>query len=271
MFIQTDNLPVLLLPFGLSDEEARIYLYLLEKRITTALNISRNLHIGRTKVYRLLDKLIDKQLVAQRVDSAGFKFVANDPEQLNLLLSKKEGELAGLRKSLPNILAVLENKAGSSQPGSQIIYYRGKNGLSQVNWNLLRAKGEFLSYEVATANVYMPNQEAEKLRRQLVERKIKTRTITNKKSIDSFTEVTDMIKCWWQIRYIDPVILNIKADIFIYNDVYAVCHYLDNNDIFCFEMHNHQLAKMQKQLFENLWKQGKKMTIVNNQGKAVIK
>ena len=100
MFIQTDSLSALLLPFGLNDEEASIYLYLLEKRVSTALNISRNLHIGRTKVYRILDKLINKQLVVQRVDSAGFKFVANDPEQLNLLLSKQKGELAGLRKSL---------------------------------------------------------------------------------------------------------------------------------------------------------------------------
>ncbi|NCO88763.1 hypothetical protein AUK04_04730 [Candidatus Roizmanbacteria bacterium CG2_30_33_16] len=271
MFTQTDSLSALLLPFGLNDEEASIYLYLLEKRVLTALNISRNLHIGRTKVYRILDKLINKQLVVQRVDSAGFKFVANDPEQLNLLLSKQEGELAGLKKSLPKILNTLKNKIGLSQPGSQIIYYRGKNGLSQVNWNLLQAKGELLSFEVATADVYLPNREAEKLRQQLVEKKIMTRTITNKKSIDSFTDVTDMIEHWWQIRYISRAILDIQADIFIYNDIYAVCHYLDNNDIFCFEMHNPQLAKMQKQLFENLWQQAKKMMIINNQGRAIVK
>lgn len=270
MFSQTDSLSTLLVPFGLNDEEASIYIYLLEKRVSTALNISRNLHIGRTKVYRILDKLINKQLVIQRVDSAGFKFVANDPEQLNLLLTKQEGELVGLRKSLPNILNTLKNKMGSSQPGSQIIYYHGKNGLSQVNWNLLQAKGEFLSFEVANANVYIPNQEAEKLRRQLVEKKIMTRTITNKKSIEPFTDVIDMIERWWQIRYISPTILNIKADIFIYNNIYAVCHYLDKNDIFCFEMHNPQLAKMQKQLFENLWQQAKKMTVINSQGKAMI-
>src|SRR3990167_7742397 len=154
---QTDNLPGLLVSFGLSQEEAQIYLYLLEKRIATALSISRHLHVGRTKVYRLLDKL-----VVQRVDSAGFKFVANDPSQLDILLSRREGEVAVLRKSLPQILARLESKLGIAQPGSQIIYYRGKNGLSQVNWNLLRAKKEFVSFEVATANAYLPKREAEK-------------------------------------------------------------------------------------------------------------
>lgn len=270
MFTQTDNLSVLLEPFGISDEEARIYLYLLEKRISTALHISRNLHIGRTKVYRILDKLIDKELVVQRVDSAGFKFVANDPQQLNILLSKKEGELISLRKSLPDILGLLKNKTGSSQPGSQIIYFRGKNGLSQVNWNLLRAKDELLSYEVNTANVYLSFREAEKLRRQLVDNKILTRTITNKKNIDPFTEVVAMVKHWWKIRHIDIGILDIQTDVFIYNDIFSVCHYLENKDIFCFEMRNLQLATMHKQLFNNLWTQAEKMTIVNDQGKAEL-
>ena len=267
---QTDNLPGLLVSFGLSQEEAQIYLYLLEKRIATALSISRHLHVGRTKVYRLLDKLIEKQLVVQRVDSAGFKFVANDPSQLDILLSRREGEVAVLRKSLPQILARLESKLGIAQPGSQIIYYRGKNGLSQVNWNLLRAKKEFASFEVATANAYLPKREAEKLRRQLVEKKIMTRTITNRKIIESFTEVSEMVYQWWQIGYIPTSILKIQADIFIYNDVYTACHYLEDGDIFCFEMHNQQLAEMQKQLFENLWKQARIMKIVNSHGKAVV-
>ncbi|OGK12098.1 hypothetical protein A3C98_04050 [Candidatus Roizmanbacteria bacterium RIFCSPHIGHO2_02_FULL_37_15] len=270
MSIQTDNLPGLLEPFGLSQEEARIYLYLVEKRITTALSVSRHLHLGRTKVYRLLDKLIEKQLAVQRVDSAGFKFVANDPSQLDILLFRKEGEVAVLRKSLPQILATLKSRLGVAQPGSQIIYYRGKNGLSQVNWNLLRAKMEFASFEVATANAYLPKREAEKLRRQLVEKKIMTRTITNRKIIESFTEVSEMVSQWWQIRHIPSSILKIQADIFIYNDVYTACHYLEDGDIFCFEMYNRQLAEMQKQLFENLWKQAKKMEIVNDHGKAII-
>jgi len=47
MSIQTDNLPGLLEPFGLSQEEARIYLYLVEKRITTALSVIR-LKSGRS-------------------------------------------------------------------------------------------------------------------------------------------------------------------------------------------------------------------------------
>lgn len=62
---QTDSLILLLKPFGITSEEIKIYLNLLEENTLSALSISRNLHISRTKVYRLLDKLIEKQLVIQ--------------------------------------------------------------------------------------------------------------------------------------------------------------------------------------------------------------
>jgi sugar-specific transcriptional regulator TrmB len=267
---QTDNLSNLIEPFGLNPEEARIYLDMLEKGTSTALRLSRDLHVGRTKVYRLLDKLIDKELVIQKFDSAGLKFVASDPSQLELLLSHKEGELSALRNSLPDTLATLHSKMGLLKPESKILYYHGQRGLSQVNWNLLRAKKEFLSYEIATADAYMPQKEAEELRQELVDHRILARTITNKKVIEPFTRVSELITKWWQIRHIAPKILAIKADVFIYNNVFAECHYLNSGDVFCFEMYNEQMAQMQKSLFENLWKQAEVMKIENSQGKASV-
>jgi len=226
--------------------------------------------MARTKVYRILDNLIEKQLVIQQCGSSGFKFTANDPSQLDLLLSLKEKEFSTLRASLPKIIQKLENKIGSNNSSSQILYYRGKQGLSQVNWNLLNAKDEFLSFEVSTAEAYMPQQEAEQLRAQLLKHKIMVRTITNKKVIEPFTQVSGLVEHWWKIRHIPTSTLSIQTDIFIYNNVYTVCHYLDDGDIFCFEIHNKHLAKMQKAIFENLWKQAKVMKIVNKQGKAIL-
>lgn len=251
---QTDKIVLLLKPFGLDDNEAEIYLNLLENNDLTALEISRDLHIGRTKVYRILDKLIEKQLVVQKLESSGFKFRACDPSQLGLLLSKQEGELETLKKSLPEVLNVLKNRIGIEGPGSQVFYYRGKEGLSQVNWNLLNAKGEFLSYEVSNAEAYMPHTEAEKLRQELANKKIHTRTLVNIKNFKISTDIEGLEK-FYEIRFLDKKILEIRADIFIYNDIFAVCHYLDDGDIFCLEMKNEYLVKMQKEIFENLWGQ----------------
>lgn len=255
MSINTDNLISLLQPFGLNNEESQIYLDLLEKKVSTALKISRSSHVSRTKVYRILDKLIEKELVTQQLDSSGFKFVANDPSQIELLLNKKEGELSSLRHSLPQIIELLKSKSGSAVPGSKIFYYQGERALSQVNWNLLNAKGEFLSYEISTAEAYLPVVEAEKLRQALVDKKIITKTLTNNKRYKIITGIKEYTNNYCQLKYIPKEIINIEADIFIYNDVFAMCHYLGGKDVFCFEMHNLQLANMQREIFQNLWKQ----------------
>lgn len=270
MSIQTDNLLGILEPFGLSQEESKIYLELLEKKISTALSLSRSLHIGRTKVYRILDKLIEKELVVQQLDTGGFKFIANDPNQLSLLLAKKESELISLQKNLPKVIEMLQSKVDSGKSGSKILYYRGQEGLSQVNWNLLRAKGEFLSYEVSTANAYLPHAEAEKLRQAIVEKKIFIRTLTNKIHQEPYTEITELVKKWWQLKHIAPNILQIHSDIFIYNDVYAVCNYLDSGDVFCFEIYNQNMAQMQREIFEKLWQDAVLMKAVGNKGRMEI-
>ena len=267
---QTDNLLGVLEPFGLTQEESRIYLELLEKKVETALKLSRNLHIGRTKVYRILDKLIEKELVVQQLDSAGFKFVANEPRQLEMLLIKKETELMGLQRSLPEVVSMLEKRVDSGKSGSKILYYRGQEGLSQVNWNLLRAKKEYLAYEVETANAYLPRTEAEKLRQEIANKRILMRTMTNKTRQEPFTEVSELVKNWWQLRYISKDVVEIKADVFIYNDVYAVCNYLDGGDVFCFEIYSENMAMMQKEIFEDLWKRTKEMRRVGINGEMVL-
>jgi len=79
--------------------------------------------------------------------------------------------------------------------------------------------------------------------------------LTNKNTILSLTQVDESILKWWQIRHIQSNIIHIKTDIFIYNDIFAICHYLDNHDIFCIEIKNQYIVDMQKEIFENLWSQ----------------
>lgn len=262
MSYQSDNIILLLEPFGLNQDESKIYLNLLEKNVSSALKISRDLHLARTKVYRLLDKLIIKQLVIQQCSDSGFKFRAANPSRLNFLLSQKESEITSLKKSLPDTLSILKNHIGIDNPSSRVLFYQGQEGLSQVNWNILNTKDEFLSYEINSANAYLPTHEAEKLRQELINKNISSRTLMNQKNLKTFSQVKK-IKLFQQIHFINPKILTIQSDIFIYNDIFTICHYLDNKDIFCLEIQNHSLVDMQKQIFENLWSQSKPIKITN--------
>jgi predicted transcriptional regulator len=267
---RTDRLIQQLQPFDLNRDEAAIYLTLLEHGQLSVLSISRKIHMGRTKVYRLLDTLKEKELVIQKHDERGFKFVAAEPEMLERQVKRRLDHIEGLHAQLNELVPRLRETMADGTPGSEVRYYRGVRGLSQVNWNLLNARGEFVSFEVTQANAYMEEHEAEKLRQELVDAKIKTRTITNARHIKPFTKVHEMVQDWWEIRYIPERELAIRADVFVYNNIYAICHYLEKGDVFCVEMENEYLAAMQKQLFEVAWGQATPLRIIGDEGEARV-
>lgn len=267
---QTDTLISLLQPFGLTQAEARVYLVLLENGVLSALSISRKLNMGRTKVYRILDTLLAHGLISNQYDEVGFKFRAEPPEKFTLLVNTKKAEAELLAENLPQIQEALLLRMGSAETGSKVQYYKGQKGLSQVNWHLLEAQGEFVSFEVDTADIYLAQEEAEELRQELVRHQIKCRNIYNKVHLSPFTKVRELVRKWWQVRYINPEVFKIQTDVFIYNDVYAMCHYVGAGDVFCVEIYNEKLATMQKQLFELVWKQATPMRLIGENGEAIV-
>ncbi|MBP9817399.1 winged helix-turn-helix transcriptional regulator [Candidatus Shapirobacteria bacterium] len=267
---ETDRIINSLSKYGLEIDESRIYLILLENSDLSALEISRKLKIARTRVYRILDRLIEKRLVILKQMSGGFRFVADDPGKIEELIIQKEVEVQELKNGVTDLVDEMKNLVGLQKSNSKVLYYQGQRGLSQVNWNLLRATGGVLSYEVATADAYLPEIEAEKLRQGIVDHKILVRTITNKTRIEPYTKVEELVKNFWKIKSIDRSTLEISADVFIYNNVYCWCQYIGGEEVFCVEIYNQKMADMQRQLFESLWNQAKVMKIINEKGEARV-
>ncbi|HUW21483.1 MAG TPA: helix-turn-helix domain-containing protein [Candidatus Bathyarchaeia archaeon] len=266
---KSDNLISLIMPLGINQDEARVYLYLLEKGTKTALQLSRDLHIARTRVYRILDKLIEKGLVSQKLEDTGKRFLANSYHQLNLLLKQREHEVQALRESIPVIFKELEKLAASGKEPSHVLYYSGVKGLKQVTWNSLKAKDELLIYEIADMAAFLNYGFCEKVREEYVRRKIYIRELTNLSHLPAWTKIKDLVKNYWQVRYIDSRELPIKFEVLVYNDVYAMYNYQED-DIFCIEVYNRDLADMQKRLFNFAWKRALKIKILNNEGEAQL-
>lgn len=264
---QTDTYTILLEPYGFSADEALVYLDLLANGMSSALTISRRTEISRTKVYRILDALLSKEMVIQTFDDRGFKFTASTPEKLQQLLESREGELASLKQGLPQVMETLERLSGYTQMGSKVLYYSGNKGLERVNFNMLRAEGELLSFEIETANAFLDTQKAEYMRRRIVEEGIHVRTITNAEHLAPHTKVKKLVTDFLDIRYIPQEDFPIKLEMFIYNDVYLIYNYTDN-DVFCIEIYNQNLADMQRQLFEYLWKRAHKMEKIGEEGEV---
>lgn len=259
----------LLTQFGVTEIEAKIYMDILTGRGDTALSISRQTNLARTKVYRLLDNLISKKLVVTRAGDRGLRFVATPPDQLGFFISDQEYKLDILKQSLPTLQHSLSQLATEKHDVSQVLYFHGLEGIKQATYNSLKAKGDLLTYELSTMNAFLSKKEAESLRRRFVANQIKTRTLTNATQLEAWTDVTEMVTKYWDIRHLAPQDKPFQFEILIYNDVYCMYRYI-NKDIFCVEIHSAELANMQRQIFEYLWAGASPFKILDDHGTAKI-
>ncbi len=267
---QTDSLTSLLTPFGLSIEEAKIYLFLAQNGTLSALSVSRAVHMARTKVYRILDKLVEKQLVHISLDDMGKKYGANSYKELELLLKEKEAEVEKLKQTLPFTMEKLAQVWATGQVKSKVLYHTGIDGLKQITWNSTRAHDILRIYEVEQdMTAFLTPAFSEKIRQELVDNRIFTRQLTNKKHILPYTKISQIVKNFWEVRFVESKQLGMQFECLLYNDVFVLYNF-SGKDQFCVEIYNEKLASMQKQIFDFIWNKASKMKIINEQGEAVV-
>lgn len=244
---------------GLIPEEARIYLALLEHGLLTTLQISKIISTPRTTVYRLLENLKKQGLVEELVDEHRTRAKAVNLEKIESIIKKKEDDVRRLKNIYPEISSLLSGKTAMAQPATKVLFYRGQEGMKQILWNTLKTKGVFYGYSyctpVETTGVEFALEWAiEFNRRGLFGRDLYSdQYIESAKKNPYPSPIT-----WeaWESRYIPPDILTIDHQIDIYNDVVAYYSW-HGNEIFGVEIYNEKVARLQKQIFDVLWKTGK--------------
>lgn len=255
--VDTTNL---LKPFGLSEEETKIYLHLLAKGIKSAVELSRELKMARTNVYRYLEKLIDKSLVQQKITKQGKKFRAGPYRQLEMLILEKEQEVDFLKKVSPVVFQQLASLQRDRKEKTKILYYEGLDGLKQITWNTTETKGELFIFEIADMSAFLDYGITEEVRREFVRNQVSIKELTNLQKIPAWTKVEELVEKYWRVRYLDPRELKMEFELVIYNNVYAIYGF-QGDDIFGIEIYNDQLARMQKQFFRFMWGKAKPMKI----------
>ena len=266
---RTDSLLSLLQPYGLDTDESRVYLELLENGASSALVLSRRLKIARTRVYRILDKLEKMGLVIVRLHERGSRFEASNIKKLEVLAEDRAREAEQLKTGLPILEEQLSGIMRKKRGRSKVLYYKGIDGVKQVTYNSLKARGELLTFEIKDLDAFFSHKEAEKLRLKFVGKRIGIRTLTNLKKIPKWTSVTEMIEKYWEVRHLPESQMKIKFEILIYNDVYVMYRY-KGEEVFCVEIYNQELADMQRQLFEYMWKQARRFKVLNKEGEAEL-
>ncbi len=130
---------------GLSENEAKIYLALLELGKGTVSEITRKANLNRTTGYDVLDGLVAKNLASVSGKEPKQEYVAESPDNLKILLeaefNEKKNSLKELTSAIPELKS-LHNVRGRPK----VRFYEGVSGLIEVYEDTLSSHETIRAY-----------------------------------------------------------------------------------------------------------------------------
>jgi sugar-specific transcriptional regulator TrmB len=242
---------------GLEAEIADIYLALHANGPQTISELSRSSGVERTRIYRLIDTLMEANLIELESHYKRGVIKAAPIANLNILISQREQELKSLQDELGLIEQVLGRNSLSS-PSTRVQFYHGTAGVKQMYWNETKAEGEVLAILHENMQVKTDSRFFERWAVQCNQKDMTFRGIISDDFLASqalwYTNHTNEKLQNWQSRYISPDAFPITHGTIIYDNVVGYFNWKDD-EIFGIEIYNAEIAATQRQLFELLWKQ----------------
>lgn len=134
-----------LMKIGLSNNEADIYLALLELGPSLVSKIVKKTRINRTHIYDRLEKLITKGLVSYVIKNNRKYFYGAEPNKLISYLEEKEEAIKKEKQSIEKILPDLI-KIQPSRKEESVEVYEGREGIKTILEDIIRSKKDVLTY-----------------------------------------------------------------------------------------------------------------------------
>ena len=123
---------------GLTEAEIKVYLAMLELGSSTTGPIVERSGASSSKIYEILDKLMQKGLVSFIVKKGTKHFEAAAPERILDYVTEKENKVKQQKQELKNIIPELELKQTLSKYQSEATIYKGMKGLETSFKELLK-------------------------------------------------------------------------------------------------------------------------------------
>jgi sugar-specific transcriptional regulator TrmB len=146
----------LLREIGLSESETKVYLALLELGPSTKGPIVSKSKVASSKVYELLDKLIDKGLVSHIVKSGIKNFQASAPERLLEYVGDREKALQKQKKALERIIPDLYRRRRRAGRTTEVQVFDGMAGAETSFGDILRELKAGDEYYVVGISKFTP-------------------------------------------------------------------------------------------------------------------
>ena len=127
-----DNLAVLQ-ELGLTENEAKVYIFLLETGSATVAEMTDKLEIHRVNIYDILKRLLEKGLVSYTSEGKKKFYSSTKPDFFLKLLKEKESVFL-------SILPELELKTKQSKRKHEVNVFQGKRGIKAILEDMLKER-----------------------------------------------------------------------------------------------------------------------------------
>lgn len=228
---------------GLTDNEAKVYLTLLNNGPSAAGTITSKSGIHRRSVYDAIDRLIEKGLVGYMSSNNSKTYEATNPKQLLDIVKRKEDEVKSVIPSLEALYHQTKEK-------KETLFFRGKNGVKSIFEDQINQKKEIMiigasSQAYETLKYYLPHYE-----RARVSKKIKVKIIFDEQVRKEKLKIPLSETRFLKQGFSGPTATN------IYGDSVALIIWTENP--YAILIKDKDIAESYKTYFEIMWKTAKK-------------
>ena len=237
---------------GLTRSEIAVYLALLELGSTTTGKIVDKSKASSSKIYEILDRLMQKGLVSYIIKSGTKYFEAAPPERILDYMEEKENKIIEQKSELKKLLPELELKRKLSKYKTEATIFKGvKGGETAFKYavNCMKKGDEWLAFVITFNNINYFHT-ITKIHKGRVKKGLKARLIMNERHRQLSKERGEIP--FTETKFVPdeqqtPTIVNIIGDITIIN--------IMTEDVTVFMIENKEVAESFRLQFEKLWNQ----------------
>lgn len=242
---------------GLTEKEAAVYLALLQLGQAPVQTISKKASIVRPTAYVVLDSLIHKGLCKKGLIGKKTVFIASPPEDLDILIRKRERDAHEQRVRLHHLLPELRALYALSEERPSIRLFEGKEGLKNLQREFIEISSDPV-YGMGSDDVMedlfprTSNEYDEEIRNVRVKAGIKSYNIYTGTRGDQRTAEMDK-KALLESRYIPWEKLPIRAHFAVHGPLLSIVSF--RKKIIGVLIEHVDIADSFKAIFDVAWRQ----------------
>jgi sugar-specific transcriptional regulator TrmB len=238
---------------GLTDSEIKVYLALLELGSSKKGPIVKKAGITSSKIYEVIDKLIERGLASYVVKDKVKYFNAAPPSRIKDYLKEKEAKLKEQENELDKLLPSLELKQKLKEKKTDAEVYRGWRGMQTIYNDLLQSLKRGEQYYIMGASRGLDTKKVKsfytRFNEKAINKKLKANIIFNENARGNVPNAEKTGK----VKYLDQTT---PSEILVYKNKTAIV--LLEKEPLIILIRGESIAKSFKAYFDVMWLVAKK-------------